>query len=201
MKKTGILLSILLTLSLPLFASPSWIGVQALNWQSDQSATSTYMGLSSTSSGTHEGVGLIISGSLYPDSDYGLGFQFGATKESSSDDADPPLTWRGALTTQYGSSISDFLSLEFGAGILYEQLTKTDVSSGTEKITVKSYSLYSSTTLALHFEGNLSLIGGLSMAMPLYTKAEVTSGGVTTQPDMQVTGFSFEALIGIALGI
>lgn len=205
MKKTDLIISIFLISALPLFASPSWIGVQTLGWQSDQTATVTYMGVSSTSSGTDEGVGLIISGSLYPESNYGLGFQFGALKATNGEfpsDSDAPLAWRGVLTTQYGSSISEYLAMEFGTGILYEELTDTYTSGGLEThLVVKSISLYSSTSLVLQFSRNLSLVGGLSMTFPLGTKAEVTKGGITTKPDMHVTGYSFEALIGVALSL
>lgn len=205
MRKTGLIVFIVLVSALPLAASPSWIGVQGLGWQSDHTATATYMGVSSTSSGTDEGVGLIISGSLYPESNYGLGFQFGvlkATNGNSSGDCDAPLAWRGVLTSQYGSSISEFLAMEFGTGILYESLSDTTTSGGIEThIVVKGFSLYSSTSLVLQFSENLSLVGGLSMAIPLVSYAEVTTGGTTTKPEMHVKGYSFEALIGVALSL
>ena len=207
MKEKGFLIFILLVFALPLFASPSWIGVQALGWQSDQTSTATYMGVSSTSSGTNEGIGLILSGSLYPEPEYpyGLGFQFGATKTTngeSLEDSDVPLVWRGTLTSQYGANISEFVALECGTGILYEKLSDTYVSGGIEKhMTVKSYSLYSSVNLTIQFAGYIALVGGVSLSIPLFASAEVKGGGITTKPKMQVSGYTFEALIGLAISL
>ena len=197
MKKIGLLLFLHLVLSLSLFASPSWIGVQGITWHSEQTATATDMGISSTSSGSDEGIGLIISGSLFLGSEYGLGFQFGATKNNQHDS---PLAWRGALTIQYSSTISESISLEFGTGVLYERLTSTYSSSATEyHMTVQSYSLYSSTNIVFHLAGGLALVGSVSMALPLFTNAEVSRMGLTTNPEMHVTGFTVEALLGVAL--
>ncbi len=203
MQKNG-LIPILLILALPLSASPSWLGVQRVGWQSYQEATATYMGESFTSSGPNDGVGIIIAGSLYPEQQrpYGLGFQFGATKELPSDSSETPLAWRGVITSQYGSNISESVTLEFGTGLLYERLTDAYTSGGSEKdITVKSFSFYSSLNLIITFAQYLSLIGGVSMAIPLYNSAEVTSGGITTKPDIYVTGYSFETQIGLALAL
>lgn len=207
MRKKGFLVSILLIFALSLFASPSWIGVQALGWQSDRTSTATYSGNSATSSGTDEGIGILLSGSLYPESEYpyGLGFQFGATKSTkgkSLQDSGTPLAWRGALTSQYGATISEFVTLEAGTGLLYEKLSDTYVSGGVEKrMTVKSFSLYSSVNLMIQWFGYLSLVGGVSMAIPLFATAELESGGITTKPDMQVSGYSLEALIGLAMSL
>lgn len=207
MKKTGFLVLLSLVSTLSLFASPSWIGVHRIGWRSDQTATATHMGSSSTSSGIEEGIGLVISGSLYPDAEYpyGLGFQLGAVKTTegwSSTESHDPLVVRGVITSLYGTDISESLFLEFGSGILYERLTDTYSDSGIEThITVKSFSFYSSSSLALRLVGSLSLVGGISIALPLFSTAEKTSGGITIKPDLHVTGYTFEALIGIAINI
>lgn len=199
MRKLGLVAVILLFLSLPLFASSSWIGVQSVRWHSEQTATATYEGESYTTSGSDEGEGLIISGSLYLESDYGLGFQFGAMKAS---EPDPPLSWRGALTTLYGSNISDFFILEFGTGVLYERITDTYTRGGIDfQATVKSFSFYSTTSLVLYFGDYFSFVGGMAIALPLFAQAEITSGGGSIRPEMHIRGFTYEAQIGMAFNL
>lgn len=52
-------------------------------------------------------------------------------------------------------------------------------------MTVKSFSLYSSANLMIQFAGYSALVGGISMAIPLFASAEVESGGIATKPDMK----------------
>ena len=102
----------------------------------------------------------------------------------------------------YGASISGLFTLEFGNGFLYERTTSTYTSSGIEEQrTITSFSLHSCSSLVLHFAGNLSLIGGVSMALPLVANAEVTSEGIPSKPEMHVPGYTIEAQIGVALSL
>lgn len=211
MKKTGLLIIVVLFAVFSLSASPNWVGVQAFMWEAEQTATVDFSGASATESGKSTGTGVIISGSYYPsmESTFGLGFQLGATAtkettingittQSSSDD---PLTWRGGLSAQYRADVSSLLGMEVGAGILFEQTKDSDSSSGT-LLTARQnvISLLTSATLLVNLTDSFSLVGGIDFVLPLYASIKVSGGGVSVEPDVTIEGFALQGRVGVAFG-
>ena len=212
MKKTGLLTIILLMLLFSLSAAPNWIGVQVLGWNSDITATISFLGSSTTGSAISNGSGIIISGSFYPSqgSSLSLGYQLGATSVdeitsngiTSTPDSDKPLTWRGGLSAQHRTDLSDFLSLEIGAGVLYEYYTESDTSGGiTDTQTLETISLAATSNLLLHLSDSLSLVGGIDFFVPIIANAEVSSGGITAKPEIEIEGTAVQIKVGVAFSI
>lgn len=208
MKKTSVLIIVLILLAFSLSAASNKIGAQIFTWASNQAITTG----GSSFDNEETGIGIIVAGSYYPSeqSSFGLGYQIGATTvhdtyidgthvPSSSND---PTTWRGGLAAQYSADLSAVLTLELGAGLLYEFVTDSSTSGGIEtRITLTTLSLLSSANLLINLTDTFALVGGIGVSFPLTTNLKGSSGGITVEPDFDVSGYTFQAQIGVAFSI
>jgi len=209
MKKI-LLFSLALSLcTLSLFASNSWFGIQAFGAQKDETTTYTILGIDITEDSTATLGGLMLSGTLYPreDSAVGIGYQFGvskllaATNGSTEEDVeDYPLTYRGAVTGQFGIGLSDMMSLELGAGLLYERLTKANNSDSDEiLVEFNTLSVLGNVNVLVNLSDSLSLVGGVNLAIPLTTQGKITGGNLSYDTEFAVKGYTLLGQIGVAL--
>lgn len=209
MKKILLALGLISIALFPLSASPSWMGIQGFSSQSNKTTTYSFAGVDTEEDSTATLGGLNIAGTLYPgDSPFGLGLQFGAAKmlkatNGSSDEnvSDYPLTYNGAVSGVYRLGASDLIALEFGAGLLFERMTKAANSDSSEVIfTLDSLSLFTSANLLVNLSDTLSLVGGITALSNLNTNGKVTSGSFTYDSDFDVKGYTLQGQVGVALG-
>jgi len=175
MKKTIILLTIILLVSGFLFAAPSWIGVQGVG--SYKQNTTTISGVEQDHTATLGGMN--IAGTLYPgESPLGIGFQFGASKtieatrgSTELDVEDYPLTWNGGVMAKLRADMSEMLALELGAGFMYERTINTyDILGYEAETTLNTLSVLTAADLVVHLSDSLALIGGVGVSFPLTTQ-------------------------------
>lgn len=205
MKKTSLLTIVLLLLVVTLSAGTNRVGAQYFAWGSEETLT-----LSGISGSVEEnGIGIILMSSYYPSSDssLGIGFQIGATAThqrgingaSPTNTSDDPATWLAGITVQYSADLSNLLGLEVGGGILYEYQTDSSTSSGiTTSVSISTLSFLGSANLLINLSDSFSLIGGLGLAVPLTTTYEINVGGISTSRDIEVTGSTIQAKVGVA---
>lgn len=206
MRKTIALVLLMLTQTLALFASPSWVGVQLARWSQDHTITSTYNSASLTQSTHSKGSALIFSGSYYPEtySQFGLGFQLGAlhTEQKRVDATtygDLPLSWSATLLSQYRTANSSLVDLEIGTGLLY-RIEKEESSTGSS-LDITTLSVMSSTTLTIQLTNNLLCIVSADIASPLWTKGLYKIGNTSWDIAMHSRGFFFQTRVGLALSL
>lgn len=212
MKKTVFLSIILLVVGFSLSASPNWVGAQVVKRGGETTLTTTFLGVSSSNTTHSESSGLLISGSFYPsqESSIGLGYQLGATSLvktqtggiTTQADSDAPLTWKAGLSAQYRADISGFLTLEFGAGIHYEYVTDSATSEGiTTTYKSGTINLAATSNLLLHISDSFALVGGLDFLFPIITNIEMSIGGMTANPDVEIEGNGGQFKVGVAFSL
>ena len=210
MKKLLVTLSIVSVALFSLSASSSWIGVQGFSSQSNKTTTYSLLGVTSEEDSTATLGGMHIAGTLYTgESPFGLGLQFGAAKmlkatngSSEEDVEDYPLTYNGAASGVYRLGVSDMIVMEFGAGLLFERMTRAANSDSSEVIfTLDSLSLFTSANLLVTLSDDLSLVGGITALSNLNTNGKVTSGSFTYEPDFDVRGYTLQGQVGVAFSL
>lgn len=207
MKKTSLLVIVLLLLVFSLSAGTNRIGAQVFAWSSDE--TMTIAG--SSGSVLESGAGIVIVGSYYPstDSTFGLGYLVGAASTNEAtmggvtvDVSDEPTTWLAGITGQYSADLSALLGLEVGAGFQYEFQSDSTTSSGvTTSVSISTLSFLGTANLLVNLSDSFSLIGGLGLAIPLATTYEATTGGISISPDVEITGSTLQAKVGVSFRI
>ena len=209
MKKI-LLFSLALSLcTLSLFASKSWIGVQGYGSHINETTTYTILGVDISQESTATMGGLMLAGTLYPSeaSGFGIGYQLGASKMLAATNGtyeenveDYPLTFRGGLTGQYGLELSDMMSLELGAGLLYERLTKAANSdSDAWLVEFNTLSVLGTVNMLFNLSESFAIVGGVNLSFPLTTQGKITGGDLSYDTDFEVKGYSLLGQVGVAL--
>lgn len=206
MKKPLILLATLLLVSGFLFASPSWMGVQALS--SYQKNTTTVLGVEQENTTTL--AGLNFAGTIYPgESPVGIGFQAGASKifKATNDSTvleweDYPLTWNIGAMAKFRLGMTEMLALELGAGLMYER-TVTTYSYGlyNSETTLNTLSVLTAADLIIHLSDSLSLVGGFGVSFPMATNGTYEDNmNISVEDEYDVKGYTFSGKIGVGFG-
>lgn len=200
MKKMCIVLAITLLSTGLLFAAPSWIGVQGTGSVKQETGTEDH---------TIIPIGLNIAGTIsIGDAPIGIGFQAGFaktalhTRDGSEVEAeDYPLTWNVGATGKFRLSMTDLLSLELGAGLMYERYARTGSILGTDYIiNLDTLSAILASDLLIHLSDSLAIVGGIDFAFPLTEQGEYSLGGSSFTVDYDVQGYTITGKLGIALG-
>ena len=205
MKKTFILVTIILLVSGFLFAAPSWLGVQGIG--SYQQNTTTVNNVEQENTATLGGIN--ITGTLYPgESPLGIGFQFGAAKtlKSTRDGSDLtvddyPLTWNGGVMAKFKVGMSEMLALELGAGVMYERIINTyDFGLYESTATLNTLRVMTAADLVVHLSDSLAFIGGIGVSIPLTTKGTYKDNiGISIDDEFDVTGYTVSGKVGVGL--
>jgi len=207
MKKTFILLTVILLVSGFLFAAPSWIGVQGTG--SYKQNTTTISGVEQDN--TAKLGGMNIAGTLYPgESPLGIGFQFGAAKTieatRGSNDLnveDYPLTWNGGVMAKFRAGMTEMLALELGAGLMYERTINTyDILGYEAETTLNTLSVLTAADLVVHLSDSLALIGGVGVSFPLTTQGTYTDNlGTSIEDEYDVKGYTVSGKVGLGISL
>jgi len=195
-----------------MFASKSWFGVEGFTTHSEENKTYTFLGVNSSEDSTVTLMGIAISGTIFPNQEtpFGIGYQIGAGKiiaatngSSEEDVSDYPLTFRGSLLFKYNVAFSKQFSMEFGAGGLYESMTREGFSEDTTVVTVEynTLSFIANTNLLFHVSDSFALLGGVSIATPLSNKITLSSESLSYNDDIAVTGYTVLGQLGLAFSL
>lgn len=210
MKKALFTVMVILLATGALFASQSWIGLQATGSSVKETSTFTILGVTTPEqehTATLSGVNIV--GTIYPgDSSIGIGFQAGSAKtledkrgSSDQDVSGYPLTMNAGVTGTFRLNMTEMIAFELGAGLLYERIIHTYDVFGTDVVTsLDTLSLLTSANLVFHLSDSLALVGGIGVAFPLTTTAKATNGSVDYDKEFEVKGYTATAKIGVALG-
>ena len=199
MKKMFIVVAITLLSTGLLFAAPSWIGVQGTASVKQETGTEDH---------TIIPIGLNIAGTIgIGDAPVGIGFQAGFSKTAihqrdgeELEVEDYPLTMNVGATGKFMLPLSDLLSLELGAGLMYERYARTGSILGTDYvINFNTLSAILASDLLIHLSDSLAIVGGVDVAFPLTEQGEYTLGGSSTTVDYDVEGYTITGKLGVAL--
>lgn len=201
MKKSLIVIMIVLLVTGALFASPSWIGGQGI--VSNRKNTTKIGGVEQETSTNLAGVN--VAGTMYPgESAIGIGFQFGAAKifKATNNDtevtwSDYPPTWNVGAMAKFKLGMSDVLALELGAGLMYERTVATyEFLTIPSQTTLNTLSILTAADLVVHLSDTFALIGGIGVAIPVSTQATYELLGATIEPDLKITGYTITGKLG-----
>ena len=182
-----------------LFAAPSWIGVQGTGSVKQETGTEDH---------TIIPIGLNIAGTIgIGDAPVGIGFQAGFAKTAlhKRDGAeveveDYPLMWNVGATGKYRVDMSDLLSLELGAGLMYERYARTGNILGVDYIiNFNTLSAVIVSDVLIHLSESLAIVGGVDIAFPLTEQGEYTLAGSSFTADYDVKGYTITGKLGVAL--
>lgn len=210
MKKLATVLLLATITLLPLAASSSWIGMQGFSSQTNKTTTYSNGPLTIKEESSATLGGITLAGSFYSgDSPFGVGLQLGkakiqkATNGSSDEDvSDYPLTWRGGISGLYRLGLSDKVALEFGLGLLFDRMTRSANSGGSEVLFfLDSLSLSTAANLLVALSDNFSLVGGITALSNLHTVGTVQSGSFSYDREFKVSGYTLEGQVGVAFSL
>jgi len=211
MKKILLVIGLVSVALFPLSSSPSWMGIQGFSSHSNKTTTYSVGSLSTEEKSTATLGGIHIAATIYPgDSSFGLGLQVGAAKmlkatngSSDEDVEDYPLTYSGGVSGIYRLEASDAIGFEFGAGLLFERMTKAANSDSSNEVifTLDSLSLLTSANLVMALSDNLFLVGGITALSNLNTNGKVSSGSFTYDSDFDVRGYTLQGQLGVAFNL
>ncbi|WP_320130082.1 hypothetical protein [uncultured Sphaerochaeta sp.] len=86
---------------------------------------------------------------------------------------------------------------------MYESITRGADSDNSLAVVIRysTFSFIANADLLFHVSDSLALFGGVSVATPLSSQAEVTSGDFSIDSDVTVSGYTVLGKLGVALSL